>query len=58
MEKMPFVEALHAVLPAMEYPAAHDTTTTDWRRQLPVLSAGRSRCGRCAPTTPRRSARC
>ena len=24
MEKMPFVEALHAVLPAMEYPAAHD----------------------------------
>ncbi len=41
MEKMPFVEALHAVLPAMEHPAVHDTTTTDWRRQLPVLSAGR-----------------
>jgi RimJ/RimL family protein N-acetyltransferase len=40
MEKMPFVDTLHAILPAMEYPAAHDTTTTDWRRQLPVLSAG------------------
>jgi RimJ/RimL family protein N-acetyltransferase len=37
---MPFVDTLHATLPAMEYPAAHDTTTTDWRRQLPVLSAG------------------
>ncbi|MET0348569.1 MAG: GNAT family protein [Rhizobacter sp.] len=37
---MPFSEALHATLPAMEYPAAHDTTSTDWRRQLPVLSAG------------------
>jgi RimJ/RimL family protein N-acetyltransferase len=40
MEKMPFVDALHATLPAMEYPAAHDTTATDWQRQLPVLSAG------------------
>jgi RimJ/RimL family protein N-acetyltransferase len=40
MEKMPFSEALHATLPAMEYPAAHDTTSTDWRQQLPVLSAG------------------
>ena len=40
MEKMPFSEALHATLPAMDYPAAHDTTSTDWRRQLPVLSAG------------------
>jgi ribosomal-protein-alanine N-acetyltransferase len=40
MEKMPFVDTLHVPLPAMEYPAAHDTTTTDWRRQLPVLSAG------------------
>ena len=40
MEKMPFSEALHASLPAMEYPAAHETTTTDWRRQLPVLTAG------------------
>jgi len=40
MEKMPFVEAVHAALPAMEYPAAHDATTTDWRRQLPVLTAG------------------
>jgi RimJ/RimL family protein N-acetyltransferase len=37
---MPFVESLHATLPAMEYPAAHETTTTDWRRQLPVLAAG------------------
>jgi RimJ/RimL family protein N-acetyltransferase len=40
MEKMPFSEALHSTLPAMEYPAAHDTTSTDWRQQLPVLSAG------------------
>ena len=40
MEKMPFVEALHATLPAMEHPAAHDTTTSDWQRQLPVLAAG------------------
>jgi len=40
MEKMPFVEALHSTLPAMEYPAAHDTTSTDWRQQLPVLAAG------------------
>lgn len=40
MEKMPFSESLHATLPAMEYPAAHDTTSTDWRRQLPVLAAG------------------
>jgi [ribosomal protein S5]-alanine N-acetyltransferase len=40
MEKMPFVEALHATLPAMEYPAAHESTATDWRRQLPVLAAG------------------
>jgi RimJ/RimL family protein N-acetyltransferase len=40
MEKMPFSETLHASLPAMEYPAAHETTTTDWRRQLPVLTAG------------------
>ena len=40
MEKMPFSETLHAVLPAMEYPAAHESTSTDWRRQLPVLSAG------------------
>ena len=40
MERMPFSETLHASLPAMEYPAAHDTTSTDWRRQLPVLSAG------------------
>jgi RimJ/RimL family protein N-acetyltransferase len=40
MEKMPFVEALHTALPAMEYPAAHDVTTSDWRQQLPVLAAG------------------
>lgn len=40
MEKMPFSEALHASLPAMEYPAARETTSTDWRTQLPVLSAG------------------
>jgi len=40
MEKMPFAEALHATLPAMEYPAAHDTTSTDWRQQLPVIAAG------------------
>lgn len=40
MEKMPFSEALHATLPAVEYPAAQDTTSTDWRRQLPVLAAG------------------
>ncbi|MGD9902403.1 MAG: GNAT family N-acetyltransferase [Vicinamibacterales bacterium] len=40
MEKMPFVEAMHAALPAMEHPAAPDTTTTDWRRQLPVLTGG------------------
>lgn len=40
MEKMPFVEALHAALPAVEFPAAHSTTSTDWRRSLPVLTAG------------------
>ena len=40
MEKMPFVESLHATLPAMEHPAAHETTATDWRQQLPVLTAG------------------
>ncbi len=40
MEKMPFSEALHSTLPAMEYPAAHDTTSTNWQQQLPVLSAG------------------
>lgn len=40
MEKMPYSEALHAALPAMEYPAAHAVTTSDWRRQLPVLAAG------------------
>ena len=40
MEKMPYSEALQASLPAMEYPVAHDVTTTDWRQQLPVLSAG------------------
>ena len=40
MEKMPFVEALHATLPAMEHPAAHDMTTSDWQQQLPVLAAG------------------
>ena len=40
MEKMPFVDAVHATLPAMEYPAAHESTATDWRRQLPVLAAG------------------
>lgn len=40
MEKMPFSESLHATLPAMTYPAAHESTSTDWRRQLPVLSAG------------------
>ena len=40
MEKMPLVEALHAALPATEHPAAPDTAVTDWRRQLPVLSAG------------------
>lgn len=39
MEKMPFSEALRTTLPAMEYPAAHDAIATDWRRQLPVLSA-------------------
>jgi len=40
MEKMPYSEALHASLPAMEHPVAHDVTSTDWRRQLPVLAAG------------------
>ncbi len=40
MEKMPFVETLHAALPAMEYPAAAPATSTDWQRQLPVLAAG------------------
>ncbi len=40
MEKMPYSEALHASLPAMEYPAAHDVTSTDWRQHLPVLAAG------------------
>lgn len=40
MEKMPFVEALHAALPAAEFPAAHETTSTDWRHSLPVLAAG------------------
>ncbi|MEZ5419452.1 MAG: GNAT family N-acetyltransferase [Vicinamibacterales bacterium] len=37
---MPFAEALHAALPAVEFPAASATTSTDWRRALPVLSAG------------------
>jgi RimJ/RimL family protein N-acetyltransferase len=40
MEKMPFSEALHAVLPALEHPAARPVTATDWQRQLPVLAAG------------------
>ena len=40
MEKMPYSEALHASLPAMEYPAAHDVASTDWRQHLPVLAAG------------------
>jgi ribosomal-protein-alanine N-acetyltransferase len=40
MEKMPYVDTVHATLPAMESPAAHDATATDWRRQLPVLTAG------------------
>ena len=40
MEKMPYSEALHASLPAMEFPVAHDVTSTDWRQQLPLLSAG------------------
>lgn len=40
MEKMPFSEALHAVLPAMEHPAHHDTASTDWRACLPVISTG------------------
>ncbi len=40
MEKMPYSEALHEALPAMEFPAAHDVTSTDWRQQLPVLTAG------------------
>ena len=40
MEKMPYSEALHASLPAMAYPVAHDVTSTDWRQQLPVLAAG------------------
>ena len=40
MEKMPFVEAMHTVLPAIPLPASHDTTATDWRHQLPVLHAG------------------
>ena len=40
MEKMPYSEALHASLPAMEFPAAHDVTSTNWRQQLPVLAAG------------------
>jgi len=40
MEKMPYSQAFHASLPAMEYTAAHDVISTDWRRQLPVLSAG------------------
>lgn len=40
MEKMPFAEALHAALPAVEFPAAAPTTSTDWRQALPVLSAG------------------
>jgi len=40
MEKMPYSEALHAALPALEYPGARDVTTSDWRQQLPVLAAG------------------
>lgn len=40
MEKMPYSEALHASLPALEYPAVRDVTTTDWQQQLPVLTAG------------------
>jgi RimJ/RimL family protein N-acetyltransferase len=40
MEKMPFAEALHAVLPALEHPAAADAVSTDWQQRLPVLSAG------------------
>lgn len=40
MEKMPFAESLHATLPAVEFPAAHDTTSSNWQQQLPVLTAG------------------
>lgn len=40
MEKMPFSEALHAVLPAMEHPTHHQTTTSDWRAHLPMLTSG------------------
>ena len=40
MEKMPFSESLHATQPAVEFPAAHESTSTDWRQQLPVLTAG------------------
>lgn len=39
MEKMPFAEALHAALPAVEFPAAQPTRSTDWRQALPVLTA-------------------
>jgi RimJ/RimL family protein N-acetyltransferase len=40
MEKMPFSEALQAVLPALEHPGAHDAVSTDWQHRLPVLAAG------------------
>ena len=40
MEKMPFSESLHATLPAVEFPAAHETTSSNWQQQLPVLTAG------------------
>lgn len=40
MEKMPFAESLHATLPAVEFPAAHESTSTSWQQQLPVLTAG------------------
>lgn len=40
MEKMPFSEALHAVLPAMEYPTRHESTSSDWRAHLPLLATG------------------
>ncbi len=40
MEKVPSFAALPAALPTLALPVAQGVTTTDWRRQLPVLSAG------------------
>jgi RimJ/RimL family protein N-acetyltransferase len=40
MEKMPFSEVMHAVLPSLAHPTAHQVVTPDWQHQLPVFATG------------------